>query len=95
MAQTKTIINKVSSVPGKVPLDTDLDIGEIAINANDVRIYTKKVDGTVVDVTAPRIGTTVERPVPAYVGEKFYDTDLGIPVWYNGTEWTNAIGETV
>jgi len=44
----KRIINKLSTVPGKIPLDIDLELGELAVNANDIRVYMKKVDGTIV-----------------------------------------------
>ena len=37
---------KRSSVPGKVPTTNDLELGEIAINTYDGKIYFKKDDGT-------------------------------------------------
>jgi hypothetical protein len=37
---------KRSAVQGKVPLTTDLDLGELAINTYDGKLYTKKNDGT-------------------------------------------------
>jgi len=37
---------KRSAVPGKVPLTTDLDLGELALNTFDGKLYTKKNDGT-------------------------------------------------
>lgn len=46
---------KRSSVPSKVPTTTDLDLGEIAINTYDGRLFIKKNVGgteTIVDVTA-------------------------------------------
>jgi hypothetical protein len=42
------IILKKSSVAAKVPLSTDLDVGEIAVNLVDQKLYSKKADGTVV-----------------------------------------------
>lgn len=39
------IIIKRSSVPAKVPLTTDLQLGELAINTNDGVLYFKKNDG--------------------------------------------------
>jgi hypothetical protein len=44
------IILKKSSVAAKVPLSTDLDVGEIAVNLVDQKLYSKKADGTVVVV---------------------------------------------
>lgn len=37
---------KRSAVPGKVPLTTDLDLGQLAINTNDGKLFIKKDDGT-------------------------------------------------
>lgn len=44
------IIPKRSSVSGKVPATTDLDVGEIAVNLTDRKIYTKDSGGTVVQL---------------------------------------------
>lgn len=44
------IIPKRSSVSGKVPATTDLDVGEIAVNLTDKKIYTKNAGGTVVQL---------------------------------------------
>ena len=41
------IIAKKSTVAGKVPLPTDLEIGEIAVNTADNRIYTKHSDNSI------------------------------------------------
>lgn len=42
------IVLKKSSVAAKVPLSTDLDVGELAVNLVDQKLYSKKADGTVV-----------------------------------------------
>jgi hypothetical protein len=42
------IILKKSSVAAKVPTSTDLEVGEIAVNLVDQKLYSKKADGTVV-----------------------------------------------
>lgn len=58
------IIPKRSSVSGKVPATTDLDVGEIAVNLTDRKIFTKDSGGTVVqlgsgggDVVGPSAAT--------------------------------------
>ena len=46
---------KRSAVPGKIPADSDLDLGELAINTNDGKLFLKKSVGganTIIDVTA-------------------------------------------
>lgn len=45
-----TIIVKRSSVAGKVPLSTDLQVGELAVNLADQKIYSKNAAGTVVQL---------------------------------------------
>ena len=45
MANTVKI--KRSAVSGKVPLTTDLELGELALNTFDGKLYTKKDNGTV------------------------------------------------
>lgn len=42
------VITKKSTVFGKVPVPTDLDIGELAVNTADKKLYTKHSDGKVV-----------------------------------------------
>lgn len=41
------VITKKSTVPGKVPLPADIDLGELAVNTADAKLYTKHSDGTV------------------------------------------------
>jgi hypothetical protein len=41
-------------------------------------------------------GDTASRPTFALiVGAMYFDTDLGIPIWYNGTAWVDATGTLV
>lgn len=44
------IIHKRSSVAAKVPLATDLDYGELAVNYTDVALYLKKADNSIARV---------------------------------------------
>ena len=45
--------------------------------------------------TRPPIGLTAARTTSPRVGEPFFDTTLGIPIWYDGSNWVNASGVTV
>ena len=47
---TTTIKIKRSETASSVPQTSDLEVGEIAINSTDQKIFTKKSDGTVVEV---------------------------------------------
>lgn len=44
-------------------------------------------------------GETVKRPTsPAslmWVGRTYFDTDLGLPIWWNGSDWIDAQGTVV
>ena len=35
------------------------------------------------------------RPTGQSVGDVSFDTQLGIPIWWNGTAWVNATGAPV
>ena len=41
---------KRSETASSVPSTSDLEVGEVAINSADQKIYTRKSDGTVVEV---------------------------------------------
>lgn len=47
---TTAIKIKRSETASSVPQTSDLEVGEIAINSTDQKIFTKKSDGTVVEV---------------------------------------------
>lgn len=38
---------------------------------------------------------TAARPASPAVGRIFFDTTLGLPIWWNGADWINAAGATV
>lgn len=42
-------------------------------------------------------GTLINRPasVLATVGQKYYATDINIPLTYDGTKWRNGIGSVI
>lgn len=45
------IRHKRSDTPGSVPQPSDLFLGELAVNTADGKLFTKKSDGTIVDLT--------------------------------------------
>ncbi|NBQ98367.1 MAG: hypothetical protein EBT26_01975 [Microbacteriaceae bacterium] len=45
------VILKKSSVVGKVPLAADLDYGEVAINYADGKLFYKKTDNTIAEIS--------------------------------------------
>lgn len=40
-------------------------------------------------------GSTEDRPSTPNVGQFYFDTDLGIPIWYDGENWVDSSGTTV
>lgn len=47
---------------------------------------------------SPQFGTTLNRPVPLYTGQFYFDTSLGFPVWSLSTSttgWVDAAGANV
>jgi hypothetical protein len=44
-------------------------------------------------VQVPESGTTGQRPVIGLaVGQAYFDTTLGLPIWWDGGKWVDAVG---
>lgn len=82
------ILLKKSSVASKVPLITDLDFGELALNYADGKLYYKKSDGTIDSFSSGQVGGgsqfTVSSTAPASPssGDQWLDSDSGIKYTY-------------
>jgi hypothetical protein len=60
---------------------------------NALRLYFNTIDNFSQNVTIPAAGDTVSRPVANLaVGQFYFDTDLGFPIWWNGANWVDATG---
>jgi len=81
---TKIILKK-SNTAGAVPLTTDLEIGEVALNLADRKLYTKNNSGSVVVVGAAYVGSTA--PSGPAEGDLWYDSVANALKAYNGTAW--------
>jgi len=47
-------------------------------------------------LSIPSAGDTASRPsTNLLVGQQYFDTTLGIPIWWNGTDWIDATGTVV
>lgn len=42
-----------------------------------------------------RSSTTALRPTTSVLGEFYFDTTVGLPVWWNGTNYQDAAGNVV
>jgi hypothetical protein len=62
------------------------------LNQN-LRIYFNNLDNFLVAISTPQNGATADRPTQnLQLGQFYFDTTLGIPIWYNGTDWVDATG---
>lgn len=65
------------------------------IGPNEPENYTFWVDDSAQQLPIIRTATTSARNDLAYqksIGDLVFDTTLGIPIWYNGTNWVNSSG---
>jgi hypothetical protein len=63
---------------------------------NALRLYFNRLDLFNIANSTPEYGTTALRPVLGLqIGQFYFDTTLGYPIWWNGTVWKNASGTTV
>jgi hypothetical protein len=61
---------------------------------NALRLYFNRLDTFNLNVTIPNFGPSVDRPTEGVlVGQTYFDTTLGIPIWWNGEYWISAVGE--
>ena len=61
---------------------------------NALRLYFNRIDTFNLNVTVPNFGPSTSRPTQGLlIGEVYFDTTLGIPIWWNGLDWINALGE--
>lgn len=81
---SSNIILKKSSVVSKVPLTTDLEFGELALNYADGKLYYKKSDGTTIDSFQAGSGGSRTRTTTIATGTSITmnsdTTDLAIQV---------------
>jgi hypothetical protein len=63
---------------------------------NALRLYFSQIDNFTQNVTVPPSGVSADRPTERLeVGQYYFDTTLGIPIWYDGTNWVDATGTVV
>jgi hypothetical protein len=90
-------INLRPSKAPNIPIaPVDYDQRYVDQLTNSLRLYFSEIDNFTGFLAQPMSGNTADRPaVQLYIGQTYYDTTLGIPIWWNGTVWKNASGTTV
>lgn len=93
--------NKIGAlIPSKAPnlliAPTDYSQGYQDQLNNALRLYFNQIDSFNQAVSIPDAGATTQRPTKnLLVGQPFFDTTLGTPIWWTGSKWVNASGTTV
>ena len=65
------------------------------LNQN-LRIYFNNLDNFLVAISTPQNGITADRPTQSLqIGQFYFDTTLGYPIWYDGTDWVDSSGTVV
>jgi len=63
---------------------------------NQLRLYFNQLNNYTQATATPDYGTTVNRPTAnQQIGQFYFDTTLGYPIWWNGTKWVNYNGTVV
>jgi hypothetical protein len=61
-----------------------------------LRLYFNQLDSYNLATSIPASGVTADRPAQQLqVGQFYFDTTLGYPIWYDGTDWVDATGTVV
>lgn len=72
--------------------------GSLAVSTANEALYVKSGVGTTGwrKAQTTHSGTTAARPATGLqVGQQYFDTSLGHPIWYDGTGWVDATGASV
>jgi hypothetical protein len=91
-----TISVRPSKAPNLLiaPVDYDQRYQDQLNNA--LRLYFNQIDTFTGFIAQPMYGITAERPaINLHVGQMFFDTTLGIPIWWDSTDWVNSSGTIV
>jgi hypothetical protein len=63
---------------------------------NVLRLYFNQLNNYSQATANPNTGATNARPNQGLqVGQVFFDTTLGIPIWWTGMKWVNASGTVI
>ncbi len=99
------IVNLISRTAMDTNTNGDYD-NEVVVGDSDVKTVIRSTTGYIPAIRRGTHGNTVDEPIATVVsgftgwrpsvdlsiGQSYFDTDLGFPVWYNGIDWVDATG---
>lgn len=101
----QTIKLRRSAQQGAVPTTAQLDLGEVAINTYDGKLFIKKNDGTesIVEIGAGGGGASVTvsdtKPASSENGDLWWDSTVGtLKIYYtdsDGSQWVDAFATSI
>lgn len=86
------VITKKSAVASKVPLSTDLEIGELAVNVTDRKLFTKNASNQVIALAEPSVPVT-SNPWD-YWTEQYFTSTTAADATFVGTATSSGTNNT-
>lgn len=87
---------KNSSVAGKAPGASDLEVAELAINLADQKLYSKDASDAIFEIgKGVESGDTASRPTTPDAGDLYYDTSLNALLYWDGAKWEQITAEEI
>lgn len=87
---------RASKAPNLPIAPVDYDQRYVDQVNNALRLYFAQIDNFTQASAIPDSGETASRPTEQLqVGQLYFDTDLGLPIWWNGSDWIDAAGTVV
>ena len=96
MTSLKTITPRPTKAPNL--LIAPVSYSQLYIDQlnNALRLYFNQVDNFSQLILTPASGTSANRPTEnLQIGQFYFDTDVGLPIWWNGSDWIDAAGNVV
>lgn len=67
-------------------------VAQVTLNAKGLATAASNV---LITIPAPLFGNTALRPATHPTGTTYFDTTLGLPIWWDGAQWIDAAGNPV
>jgi len=87
----------IPPAPPNLPVaPTQYDAGHDNQVLSQLRLYFNQLNNYTQATATPDFGKTTQRPTAnQQIGQFYFDTTLGYPIWWNGTKWVNYNGTVV